>query len=487
MSLPRKTLCINVSKVLELQKRENIDFSNLLRHINMSNKTFKSILKNHSTKKEYYLKRKINDDLVTKISKLNLPYIYFIDEYQRVYLGGTYFSNIIGFTDIDNKGQSGIEYSKDSELSSISGIKKIRKDNLGRSIELLSLVKKPMPGKNIYLSIDKRLQFVAFNILKDYSRKFKADSASLVMIKVKTGEILTMANYPSFDPTNRQEMTGSKINNSVTSISFEPGSTIKPFTIYNTLANETHALQDIIRTSPGKMSIGKHEIEDYNDLGDLNLQDIIRLSSNVGAAKVSLLNNKKSIYRTLQDFDFGKKLYVNLHGEEDGKLLHYSSWDETLHATVGYGYGLSTTLLHLANAYTILANHGKRIQLTYEKIEEDDIYLENNLDLDITKQILLMMQTVVDSGTAKKAKLEKYSVAGKTGTVRIIQDGKYKEDSHLAVFVGITPVSDPEYVTAIIVRNPKDGPASGGKNAAPIFKEFMSHSLNLLEVYPDRK
>jgi len=487
MSLPRKTLCINVSKVLELQKNKNIDYSKLLKLINMPKKKFQSILKNHNTKKEYYLKRKLKDNLVAKISNLNLPYVYFIDEYQRVYLGGEYFSNIIGFTDIDNNGQSGIEYSKNIELSSMSGIKKVRKDNLGRSIELLRLVKKPTPGENIYLSIDKRLQFVGFNILKDYSKKFKADSASLVLIKVKTGEILAMANYPSFDPTKRHEMKGSKIKNSVTSISFEPGSTIKPFTIYNALENNSHELEDIISTSPGKMSIGRHQIEDYKDLGGLTLQDIIRLSSNVGAAKVSLSNDKKSIYRTLQDFDFGKKLYVNLHEEADGKLQHYTNWDETLHATVGYGYGLSTTLLHLANAYTMLANHGKRIQLTYERIKEDEIFFENNLDSDIAKKILKMMQTVVDSGTAKRAKLEKYSVAGKTGTVRIIKDGKYKKDSHLAVFVGITPVSDPEYVTAIIVRNPKDGPASGGKNAAPIFKEFMSHSLNLLQVYPDRK
>ncbi len=487
MSLPRKTLCINISRVLELKKSKNIDYSNLLELINMSKRKFQSVLKNHSNKKEYYLKRKLKDNLVEKILDLNLPYIYFIDEYQRVYLGGEYFSNIIGFTDIDNKGQSGIEYSKNTELSSTSGIKKIRKDNLGRSIELLSLVKKPTPGQNIYLSIDKRLQFVGFNILKEYSKKFKADSASLVLIKVKTGEILAMANYPSFNPTKRYEMTGPKIKNSVTSISFEPGSTIKPFTVYNALNNESHELKDIIRTSPGKMTIGKHQIEDYSDLGDLTLQDIIRLSSNVGAAKISLSNDKKSIYTTLQDFDFGKKLYVNLHEEGEGRLKHYNYWDETLHATVGYGYGLSTTLLHLANAYTILANHGKRVQLTYERIEDSDIYFENNLDSDISKKILRMMQTVVDSGTATEAKLEKYSVAGKTGTVRIIEDGKYKKDSHLAVFVGITPVSDPEYVAAIIVRKPKDGPASGGKNAAPIFKEFMSHSLNLLEVYPDRK
>ena len=487
MSLPRKTLCINVSRINKLKNNSNINYKDLLKTINISDKKFQKILKKYKNKKEYYLKRKINDDLVEKITKLNLPHVYFIDEYQRVYLGGMYFSNILGFTDIDDNGQSGIEYSKNKELTSESGIKKIRKDNLGRSIELISLVKKPTPGENIYLSIDKRIQFIGFNILKEYTQKFKADSASLVLIKVKTGEILAMANYPSFNPSNRNEMFGPKIQNAVISISFEPGSTIKPFTIYNALLNKTHNDKDIIKTSPGKLQIGNHEIEDYKDLGNLSLEDIIRLSSNIGAAKVSLKNNKKQIYNTLTDFDFGKNLYVNLQGEEQGKLAHYSKWDEAVHATIGYGYGLSTTLLHLANAYTILANHGKKIQLTYEKVKSDDIYFENILDENISKKIISMMQTVVDNGTAKKARLDKYTVAGKTGTVRIIEDGKYKTNNHLAIFVGITPATNPEYVSAVIVRNPKNGQAAGGKNAAPIFKDFMSHSLNLLKVYPDRK
>ena len=330
MSLPRKTLCINVSRINNLKKNSNINYKDLLKTINFSDKKFQRILKKHKNKKEYYLKRKINDDLVEKITKLNLPHVYFIDEYQRVYLGGSYFSNILGFTDIDDNGQSGIEYSKNTELMSESGIKKIRKDNLGRSIELISLVKKPTPGENIFLSIDKRIQFIGFNVLKEYTQKFQADSASLILVKVKTGEILAMANYPSFNPGNRNEMFGSKIQNAVTSISFEPGSTIKPFTIYNALLNKTHDEKDIIKTSPGKLRIGKHEIEDYRDLGDISLEDIIRLSSNIGAAKVSLKNNKKLIYNTLKDFDFGKNLYVNLHGEEQGKLTHYSKWDEAV-------------------------------------------------------------------------------------------------------------------------------------------------------------
>lgn len=485
MSIPRKTLCINVSRINSGNK--DINYKKLLKLIKLPEEKFKKILKKHKNKKEYYLKRKISDELVKDILKLNLPNVYFIDEYQRVYLGGSYFSNIIGFTDIDNNGQSGIEYSKNSELNSISGIKKIRKDNLGRSIELIDFIKKPSPGQDVYLSIDKRIQFVGYNVLKEYTEKFAADSSSLVLVKVKTGEILAMANYPSFNPNNRKELFGSKIKNGVTSISFEPGSTIKPFTIYNTLRHNTFKETDTISTSPGKIKIGKHEITDYKDLGTLSLEDVIRLSSNVGAAKISLTNNKKNIHTTLQDFDFGKSLYVDLHGEEQGRLPHYSDWDDTLHASIGYGYGLSTTLLHLANAYTILANHGKKIQLTYERVNNDDIFFEDVLDESISKKVVDMMQSVVEDGTAKKARLEKYTVAGKTGTVRIIKDGKYKKNNHLAIFVGITPVTNPEYVAAIVVRNPKNGSASGGKNAAPIFRDFMNHSLNLLQVYPDRK
>ena len=485
MSIPRKTLCINVSRINYDDK--DINYKKLLKLIKLPEKKFKKILKKHKNKKEYYLKRKIRDDLAKDISKLDLPNIYFIDEYQRVYLGGSYFSNIIGFTDIDNNGQSGIEYSKNTELSSISGIKKIRKDNLGRSIELIDFIKKPSPGEDVYLSIDKRIQFIGFNILREYTEKFDADSSSLVLVKVKTGEIIAMANYPSFNPSNRKELFGPKIKNSVTSISFEPGSTIKPFTVYNTLIHNTFKEKDSISTSPGMMKIGKHEINDYKDLGDLSLEDVIRLSSNVGAAKISLANNKKNIHTTLEKFDFGKSLYFDFHGEEQGSLPHYSSWDDARHASIGYGYGLSTTLLHLANAYTILANHGKKIQLTYERVDNNDIFFEDVLNGSVSKKVINMMQSVVENGTAKKARLEKYTVAGKTGTVRMIKEGEYKKNSHLAIFVGITPATNPEYVTAVVVRNPKNGAASGGKNAAPIFRDFMNHSLNLLKVYPDRR
>ena len=487
MSLPKKTLCINVYEVKKLLETKNINYNSLLKMIGLSQKDFSKILKKHSNKKEYYLKRKLNDSLASKITKLKLPHIYFIDEFSRVYLGGTYFSNIIGFTDIDDNGQAGIEYSKNKELNPTPGIKKIRKDNFGRLVELIEIIKKPIPGKNIHLSLDKRIQFIGYDILQKHVERSNADSASLVLIKNTTGEIISMINYPSFNPNNRQEMTGHKIRNKAATYTFEPGSTMKPFAVYTALKTKAIDNDYIINTSLG-FQLKNKPLEDYKDLGVLDLEGIIQKSSNIGAATLSKKTNREDIYNTLKDLDFGSSLYIDWPGEQNGDLHHYNEWSEDDHASISYGYGISATLLHLANAYVTLANYGKKIQLTYQKIHDNEIYYDKTLDANISKKIIKMMRSVVETdGTGSRARLEKYSVAGKTGTSRIMHNGKYSTNKHNAIFVGIVPASKPEYVAAIIVRNPKKGNASGGKHAAPIFKEFMSHSLNLLRVYPDIK
>ena len=487
MSLPRQTLCVNAFMLNKLNKSQLNEYRKLFKIINITETKFKSIIKNNKTKRELYLKRKITNDKVIHINSLKLQYVYFIDEFHRVYLGNEYFSNVIGFTDIDDKGQEGIEYSKDSLLNSIKGLKKIRKDNLGRSIENIELIQEPTPGKDIYLSIDKRMQFIGYNILKKYTKKFNAESASLILVKNKTGEIISMVNYPSFDPSDRRQMTGIKIKNRAVTEIFEPGSTMKPFTILTALKSNKYDMKTLIDTSPGVLRIGKHEIKDYKNLGELNLEDIIEKSSNVGAAKISLSLNKKDIYNTLKNFQFGEDLYVGFPGEQPGNLKHYSLWDESQHASIGYGYGISSTLLQLTNAYTILANNGKHIQLTYEKHNNDQIFSDQLFNESNIKTLTNIMTSVVNKGTGKKASLTKYSVAGKTGTVRINIDGNYKTDKHLALFIGMAPASDPEYVLSVIMRSPNKGNASGGENAAPIFRDYMSHVLNLLKVYPDKK
>ena len=487
MSVPKKTLCINFKKIYEPYINDEIDIDALLKIINLPKKRFNNLLRKNKDKVEYYLKRKIDDDTYNKLEKLNYPYVYFIDEYDRVYLSGEYFSNVIGFTDIDDNGLSGIELAEDNILKSQKGIKKIRKDNLGRSVELLEVIKESKPGEDIQLSFDQRLQYVGYSILKKHVDVTDADSASLVLIRSKTGEIVTMINYPSFDPNNRNEFKGEKIKNKVVSTVFEPGSTIKPIIVYAALASETIDLDDTINTANGlKLDSKSKLLTDYKNLGLLTLEGIIRNSSNVGAAMIAKKTNKQRIYDTLAEFNIGSDLYVDFPGIQNGSIKDINNWDEALHGTVGYGYGLSTTLLHLANAYNIIANDGVRVQLSYKKV--DDVVMgEQILQRDSSREILQMMRKAVDNGTGKSAKIQNYSVAGKTGTVRLRINGEYSKNNHNVIFVGIAPASKPEYVAAVIVRNPKNRPVSGGKNAAPIFSEFMSYSLNLLEVYPDKR
>ena len=485
MSVPKKTLCINFRKIYQPYINNEINVDPLLDKINLSKKTFNKLLRKNKDKAEYYLKRKVDDDIYNDIKKINIPYVYFIDEYDRIYLSGEYFSNVLGFTDIDDNGLSGIELANENILQSNKGLKKIRKDNLGRSVEMLEIIREPKPGEDIYLSLDKRLQYVAYSILKKHVDSSDADSASLILIRSRTGEIITMVNYPSFNPDNRQEFTGEKIKNKAVSSIFEPGSTIKPIILYAALESGTVDLNETIDTGYGLKLYDKSKLlTDYKNLGLLTLEGVIQNSSNVGAAIIAKKTKKQKIYKTLNEFNFGGDLYVDFPSIQNGNIKDISSWDDALHGTVGYGYGLSTTLLHLANAYNIVANDGMRVQLTYKK-HFGAIDGEQVLQKEVSKEILKMMQKAVDDGTGRNAKIKNYSVAGKTGTVRLRINGKYSERNHNALFVGIAPASKPKYVAAVIVRNPKNRPVSGGKNAAPIFSEFMSYSLNLLEVYPD--
>ena len=487
MSVPKKTLCINFKKIYQPYVNNKINIDTLLETINLSKKKFNTLLRKNKDKVEYYLKRKINDDIYNELQRLNIPYVYFIDEYDRVYLSGEYFSNVIGFTDIDDNGLSGIELAKDNILKSQKGLKKIRKDNLGRSVELLEIIEESKPGEDIHLSFDKRLQYVGYSILKKHVNLTNADSASLVLIRSQTGEIITMANYPSFNPNNRNEFKGENIKNKVVSSVFEPGSTIKPIIGYAALSSGIVDLDDTINTANGLKLHNKSKLlTDYKNFGLLTLEGVIQKSSNVGAAMIAKKTKKQKIYNTLTEFSIGSDLYVDFPSIQNGNIKDINNWDDALHGTVGYGYGLSTTLLHLANAYNIVANDGMRVQLSYRKT--NDIVLgEQVLQKESSREILKMMRNAVDHGTGKNAQIQNYTVAGKTGTVRLRINGKYSESNHNAVFVGIAPASKPEYVAAVIVRNPKNRPVSGGKNAAPIFSEFMNYSLNLLEVYPDKK
>ncbi len=479
MSLPSKTLCINPS---ELYDKNIKDLSKLANLINIKEKKILNIIAKNKNKKEYYLKRHINKKLYLEIKKIKNPYIYFINENKRIYLGGEPFANIIGFTDIDDKGQEGIEYISDSQLSPLNGLKKVKKDNIGRSIETIEILKKPTPGKSITLTLDRKIQIVGYETLRKYTKKFKADSGSIVLVESKSGNILSMINYPSFDPEKRNTYRGDKIKNRIVYDLIEPGSTIKPLIVYAGLENKVIQKSTVIDTAPGIIKLEGKEIKDWKYLGQVTPNDIIKLSSNIGAAKISSKLPKKELINFLDKIGFGQSLFLNLPGAKNGSLPTAIELSEAEHYTLGYGYGLSTSLMHLISAYTTLANNGKRIQLKYLRNNESYNNYEKVLNEKNTSIVLDMMKDVVHSnkGTGKKAKVDGYTIYGKTGTVRQYIQGEYSKNRHNALFVGIIGNPLPQYVAAVIVRNPKIGEGSGGRHAAPVFSEFIQHSMRII-------
>jgi cell division protein FtsI (penicillin-binding protein 3) len=479
MSLPAKTLCINPSK---LYRSSDKSISILANQLNISRNKLNSLVLKNKNKKELYLKRHVPKELYIKIKQLKNPYIYFINENKRSYLGGESFSNILGFTDIDDRGQEGIELIKNETLSPVNGLKKVKQDNIGRPIETIKIIKKSKSGEDILLTIDKRIQIIGYEILRKYINKFKAESGSIILIESDTGDILSMTNYPSFSPEKRNQFKGKNIKNRAVYDLIEPGSTIKPLIIYTALDLKIINKYTVINTAPGVIKLKDREIKDWKYLGSVSPSDIIRLSSNIGAAKISSKLSKKQLLDGLSNFGFGQSLFINLPGSKTGSLPIVSELSESGHMSLGYGYGLSMSLMHLASAYTTLANYGKRVNINYLKNSNNGNDKESILDNDKTKQVLTMMKNVVHSqdGTGRRATVQGYTVYGKTGTVRQLVNGKYATNKHNAIFVGILGDPEPKYVAAVIVRNPKNREGSGGIHAAPIFSDFMQHSMRIL-------
>ena len=478
MSLPIKTLCINPSK---LNQKSDKAVSKIANDLGISETKLKTIIQKNKYKRELYLKRHVSKKFYLKIKNLKNPDIYFINENKRSYLGGRPFSNIIGFTDIDDRGQEGIEFISNKTLSPRAGLKKIKKDNIGRSIETVAILKKSVPGEDIYLTLDKKIQIIAYETLRKYITKFKAESGSIILIESDSGNIISMTNYPSFDPEERSEYNGKKIKNRAVYDLIEPGSTIKPLIIYSGIYNKVISESTIINTAPGVIQLEDKEIKDWKYLGKLIPRDIIKFSSNIGAAKVSSKLSKKQLIDGLNKVGFGQSLFLNLPGSKTGFLPLSSDLSYSGHMSLGYGYGLSTSLMHLVSAYTTLANYGDRVQINYLKNNNDN-KKENILNRNDSKKVLAMMKHVVHSkdGTGSKAKVQGYTIYGKTGTVRQIINGKYAKDKHNALFVGILGNPEPKYVAAVIIRSPKDKEGSGGYHAAPVFSEFMQHSMRVL-------
>ena len=404
-------------------------------------------------------------------------------EYGRYYPSGEITAHVLGFNNIDDQGQEGLEMAFDHWLQGQSGKRRVVTDVLGDAIEDIELVSEASPGRDLVLSIDKRIQYLAYRELKQAVQRNGAKSGSAVVLDARTGEVLAMVNQPSYNPNRFSERVGGiKRNRAVTDV-LEPGSTIKPFTIAAALEEGDFSSRDTIDTAPGRFNVGKYVVRDFKNYGELSLTGILKNSSNIGASKISLQLDKSQLWNTFDRLGFGRPPLIEFPGAVSGKLPHYSKWSVVRQATVAYGYGVSTTVLQLARAYAALASDGLMPEVTFQKLTTEP-RVERVFSADVAKEVRSMLQSVVSGGTGKAATIPGYTVAGKTGTTHISENGSYADDRYISQFAGMVPAGNPAMVAVIAIVEPR-GRYYGGEVAAPVFSKIMAGALRLHNINPD--
>lgn len=441
--------------------------------------------KKQDDKQFVYLKRRINPTQAQKVIDLDIPGISTLREYRRYYPTGEVTAHVVGFTNVDDVGQEGTELAHEQSLRGTDGSQLVMKDRLGRVVKPVDLIKAPKPGTDLILSIDRRLQYLTYRELKRAVFANKAKSGSAVVLDVQTGEVLAMVNQPSFNPNNRQELIGSRYRNRVATDTFEPGSTVKPFTIAAALETGRFKPGTMIDTAPGYLKVGSNFVRDIHNYGRIDLSTIIQKSSNVGASKIALAIDPLKLLNMHERIGFGSLTESGFPGEAEGELHHPRVWRDIERATLSFGYGLSVTTLQLARSYLVLASDGYIKPVTFE-LQTSPVQGEQVIQAKYVQQVRKMLQGVVEAGgTATEAQVPGYSVAGKTGTVKKLGPNGYSEDKYIATFVGMAPAEHPRLVMAITIHEPRGEHYYGGLVAAPVFSSVMAGALRLLDIPPD--
>ncbi|MGR8918257.1 MAG: peptidoglycan D,D-transpeptidase FtsI family protein [Gammaproteobacteria bacterium] len=436
-------------------------------------------------RKFVYLKRHLTPDQSAAIRALDLAGLGLEGEYRRYYPAAEVTAHVVGFTNVDDHGQEGVELAFDGSLRGEPGLRRVIKDRLGRVIEDVERLQPARPGRHVHLSIDERLQYVAYRTLKNAVHHHRARAGSLVLVDVASGEIVALVNQPSFNPNNRSELKGEHYRNRAVTDLFEPGSTIKPFTIAAALESGKYAPDTAINTSPGHFKVGRHTVRDIRNFGVIDVAGVIANSSNVGASKVALSLEPERLWQTLRAVGLGSLSGAGLPGETFGRLSEFDDWREIEHATLAFGYGLSVTALQLARAYTAIANGGWLQPLTITRQQAQAPRLRA-MQESTARAVRAMLETVVTAGTGRRAAVPGYSVAGKTGTVHKATVDGYAEDRYLSLFAGMLPAGAPRLVAVVVVDEPDAGEHFGGVVAAPIFAAVMREAVRIMNVPPDR-
>lgn len=430
-----------------------------------------------------YLKRGNPPEIGKAISALSIPGVFLQREYRRYYPDGEVDAHVVGITNVDDRGQEGLELAYNRWLAGVPGKKEVLIDRLGHVIADVALLTKPVQGHDLVLSIDHRVQYLAYRGLKETVAKYHAEAGSVVVVDVKTGEILAMVNQPSYNPNNRRDSHDSRVRNRAVTDMFEPGSVIKSFTVAFALESGKYTPDTTIDTNPGWMRVGGYPIHDDLNYGVVTLTQLLQKSSNIAAAKILLSSPPQQYWNLLHHVGFGERTQSGFPGEVAGLLIPQSTWLPSVVATLAYGYGVSVTTLQLAQAYMILADGGVAKPVTLIKVDAPP-KTTRVMPQAIADTVVHMLEAVVQDGTGKLAQVPYYRIAGKTGTAYIATAKGYDKNKHMSSFLGMAPASNPRLVVAVVIRDPQ-GRHFGAEVAAPLFGEVMEGSLRLLDIPPD--
>ncbi|MAK51258.1 penicillin-binding protein 2 [Marinobacter sp. UBA2498] len=480
VSTPVQTIWANPSEANPSEAR----LTNLARLLDINEASLRQRLEEYSGREFIYLRRKVQPDLARMVLELEIDGIYTRQEYRRYYPAGEVTAHVVGFTDIDERGQEGIELAYNQWLSGETGRKRVLKDNRGRVIKDLTLIRDASPGQNLALSIDLRLQYLAYRELKAVVAAHNARGGTLVMLDVDTGEVLAMVNQGSYNPNDRSQLAAENLRNKAITDLFEPGSTMKPITMAAALESGSYSVNSTIDTNPGFRRFGRFTIRDHRNYGVMDMTEIIVKSSNVGISRIATDLGGDVIRDLYARLGLGQPTGIGFPGEAVGVLPSPPKWRPVEEATLSYGYGMSVNALQLAQAYMVIANGGVRYPLSLvrqnKKPEGQRVLSEQ-----VTLQVRNMLREAVSRGTGKRAQPGFYSAGGKTGTVHLVGAQGYEDSQYKAIFAGMAPIDNPRLVTVVAVDAPQSGEYYGGEVAAPVFSRVMSDALRLLNVKPE--
>lgn len=438
-----------------------------------------------SEKTFVYIRRQVSPEVAERIAHMKLPGIHQEKEYRRYYPTGEMTAHIVGFTGVDDRGLEGVELAFQQSLLGRPGNRTVIRDRRGNIVEDVGATRPPQDGKDIRLAMDSKIQYIAYSQLRNAVEAHGAKAGGAIVIDARNGEVLALANWPTYNPNNRESLSGAQLRNRALTDTFEPGSVMKPFTAALALERGKVHFDTVINTAPGKLSIGPATISDAHPHGALTVAQIIQKSSNVGTAKMALTFPPKEMWEMFDSLGFGQAPNLGFPGEVNGRLRPWKNWRPIEQATMSYGHGIAVSLIQLARAYTVFARDGELVPLSLMRLDEAPVHGARIFNPQTMKELRVMLEMAVQpEGTAPKARVPGYRVGGKTGTAYKIENGVYAK-KYIASFVGIAPISEPRLVVAVMIDEPSQGGHYGGDVAGPAFSQIMGGSLRTLGVAPD--